>query len=70
MAKAPQQQEMQHPLIVGTALFRTKDGWRAGYIRTRDPSVFAHGSLTEPNMKGITMGETKKLLASAWEDDA
>jgi hypothetical protein len=56
-----------HPEIIGTAMFRTPDGWRAGFIRTNDPSIFAPGSITPPNMKSITIDEMKKFVVAAWE---
>jgi hypothetical protein len=56
-----------HPEIIGTAMFRTPDGWRAGFIRTNDPSIFAEGSLTEPNMKSITIDAMKRFVVAAWE---
>ena len=56
-----------HPEIIGAAMFRTKDGWRAGFIRTNDPSIFAEGTLTEPNLKAITVDAMKNFVVRAWE---
>jgi hypothetical protein len=48
-------------------MFRTRDGWRAGFIRTNDPSIFAPNTITPPNLKSITIDEMKKFVVAAWE---